>query len=261
MPTIHPTAIVQTGAQLADDVVIDANAHVSAKAKLAAGVHVMQGAGIYGDTSIGCNTKIYPYALVGTPPQDIGYTSEDDVSLIIGENCIIREFATINAGTKKGGGTTKVDDDCFVMTYCHIAHDCCVGKGVIMANNATLAGHVSIGAHTVIGGMTPIHQFVNIGEYCMIGGASAISQDIPPYCLAEGNRAVVKGLNAVGLKRNFEKDDIRALQHAYKELFRTSKPIKVGAQKILDETNNEKVINLCEFILKTSRGIPYERKM
>lgn len=260
MPNIHPSAIIEQGASIAQDVQIGAFTHISKGTVLKSGVEIMQGAQVYGNTTVGENTKIYPYAVVGTPPQDSGYKTEDDVKVIIGKNCKIREFVTINAGTVHGGGITRVGDDCFIMISCHIAHDCQVGNNVIMANNATMAGHSEIGSFTVIGGMTPIHQFVKIGEGCMIGGASAISQDIPPFCLAEGNRAVVKGLNAIGLKRRFEKEDIRALQGAYRKLFRSNQPIKEVANEFLENETNEKVLQLCRFINETTRGIPYERK-
>ncbi len=260
MTNIHPSAIIEKGASIADDVKIAAFTFVSQKAVLKSGVEVMQGAQVYGDTTVGEDTKIYPYAVVGMPPQDSGYTKEDDVKVIIGKNCTIREFVTINAGTKKGGGITRVGDNCFIMIYSHIAHDCQVGSNVTMANNATLAGHAEVGSFTVIGGMTPVHQFVKIGEGCMIGGASAISQDIPPFCLAEGNRAVVKGLNAIGLKRRFEKDDIRALQGAFRKLFRSEKAIKEIADELIKSEKNEQVLKMCSFIKETKRGIPYERK-
>ena len=260
MANIHSNAIIEDGANIADNVKIGAFTFVSKKAVLKAGVEVMQGAQVYGDTTIGENTKIYPYAVVGMPPQDSGYTFEDDVKVIIGKNCKIREFVTINAGTSHGGGVTRIGNDCFIMIYCHIAHDCQIGNNVTMANNATLAGHVEVGSFTVIGGLTPVHQFVKIGEGCMIGGASAISQDIPPFCLAEGNRAVIKGLNAVGIKRRFKKDDIRVLQSAFRKLFRSGKSIKDVAEEFLKNEENEKVLQLCSFIKETTRGIPYERK-
>ena len=260
MSNIHKTAVIEDGAKIGNGAKIGAFTHISAKSVIGDRVEIMQGAGIYGDTMIGEGTKVYPYAIIGMPPQDIGYKSEDAVKVIIGKNNTIREFVTINAGTMHGGGVTRVGDECFIMIYSHIAHDCQVGNHVIMANNATLAGHVEIGSYTVIGGMTPIHQFVKIGEGCMIGGASAISQDIPPFCLAEGNRAVVKGLNAIGIKRRFEKEDIRALQRAYRKLFRSSQPIKDVALEMLKEEKNEKVKQICNFIIETKRGIPYERK-
>lgn len=259
MTNIHPSAIIEEGASLASDVLIGAFAYIQKDVILHSGVEVMQGACIYGKSEIGEGTKIYPYAIIGLPPQDIGHKSEDDVSVIIGKNCTLREYVTINAGTKKGGGITRVGDNCFIMISSHVAHDCQIGSHVIMANGVALGGHVSVGSFTVIGGLTPVHQFVHIGEGCMIAGASAISQDIPPFCLAEGNRAVVKGLNAVGLKRRFDKDDIRALQSAYRKLFRSKNAIKQSASELLASENNEKVRQMCAFILQTKRGIPYER--
>jgi len=260
MAKIHISAIVEDGASIAEDVKIGPFSFISSKAVLKSGVEVMQGAGVYGNTTVGEGTLIYPHAIIGMPPQDSGYISEDDVKVTIGKNCIIREYVTINAGTKHGGGITTVGDNCFLMISTHIAHDCIVGDNVIMANNAGLAGHVEIGSFTIIGGLTPIHQFVKIGEGCMIGGASAISQDIPPFCLAEGNRAVVKGLNAIGIKRRFGKEDIRALQNAYRKLFRSGGAIKDVANELIESESNKKVLQMCNFIKETTRGIPYERK-
>jgi UDP-N-acetylglucosamine acyltransferase len=259
MATIHPTATVETGACLAQDVKVGPYAFIGAQATLHEGVEVMQGAQVCGKTTLHEGVKVHQYAIIGTPPQDLGYQEEDDVEVVVGARTIVREFVTINAGTKKGGGVTRIGSDCFIMIYCHIGHDCQVGERVIMANNATLAGHVEIGAFTVIGGMTPIHQFVKVGEGCMIGGASAISQDIPPFCLAEGNRALVRGLNAVGLRRRFDKETIGALKEAYRQLFRSTLPIKESAQAILETSTNPQVQTLCRFIVATKRGIPYER--
>ncbi len=260
MATIHPTAIVEQGACLADDVKIGAYTFVSAKSVLKQGVELMQGAQVWGTTTIGEGTKVYPCAMIGIQPQDLKYKAGDEVLVEIGANCTIREFVTINGGTLNGGGLTKIGNNSLLMAYCHVAHDCFVGDHVVMANNATLAGHVHIGSFTVIGGMTPIHQFVHIGEGCMIGGASAVSQDIPPFCLAEGNRAIVRGLNKIGLKRRFEQNDILALQGAYRILFRGQKPIKESATDLLENQSNEKVKQLCHFILESTRGIPFERK-
>jgi UDP-N-acetylglucosamine acyltransferase len=259
MPTVHPTAIVETGATLADTAIVGPYAFVSKEAQLDADVEVMQGAQICGKTTLKAGVKVHQYAIIGTPPQDLGYQPEDDVSVVIGEETIVREFVTINAGTKKGGGVTRVGKRCFIMIYCHIGHDCQVSDGVIMANNATLAGHVEIGTRTIIGGLTPIHQFVRIGEGCMIGGASAVSQDIPPFCLAEGNRAIVKGLNAVGLRRHCDKESIIALKKAYRTLFRSDSPLKESATTLLKTEKNPYVHTMCQFIIQTKRGIPYER--
>lgn len=256
---IHPNAIVENGAEIDESATVDAFAFVSSKAKIAKNVHVMQGAQVCNTTTVGEGTRIFPYAMVGTIPQDLKYNEGEETTLEVGKNCTIREFSTVNIGTVGGGGKTVVKDNVLVMNYCHIAHDCIVGKNVILANNATLAGHVTLGDFTVVGGLTPIHQFVTVGEHCMIAGASALSQDIPPFCLAEGNRASLRGLNLTGLRRRFEKEDINALKEAYKNTFRSSNPLKESAEEILKSTENEKVKSFCEFILNTKRGIPYER--
>jgi UDP-N-acetylglucosamine acyltransferase len=198
--------------------------------------------------------------VIGNIPQDVSYNGESG-ELIIGKNNIIREFVTINLPTLKQDKKTVIGDNNFILAYCHIAHDCIVGNNTILANNATLAGHVEIGDFTVIGGLTPIHQFVKIGEGVMIGGASAVSQDIPPFCLAEGNRAKIKGLNLIGLRRRFQREDIDALKKAYSAIFRSNKPLKESAQQISNEIKNEKVEKLCNFIINTKRGIPFERNI
>ncbi len=256
MNDIHKTAIIQEGAIIKKGVKIEAYAFVSKDAIIEEGVCVMQGAQICNKTKIGKNSKIFPYAMVGTIPQDLKYKIGEDTCLEIGENTTIREFSTINTGTIGGGAITKIGNNVLIMNYCHVAHDCILGDNIILANNATLAGHVQVGDFSVIGGLTPVHQFVKIGEYCMIAGASALSQDVPPFCLAEGNRAIVKSLNLIGLRRRFEKSDIDELKIAFNSLFRLSEPTRENAELIMNKTNNEKVKKMCEFIINTKRGIP-----
>ncbi len=258
MRKIHPTAVIEEGASIGEGVEIGAYTFISKDAKLDRGVKILQGAQIHGDTFIGENTVVFYNAVVGSIPQDLKYHGEK-VKLIIGKNNKIREFSFINPGTENGGGVTKIGDNNLIMGYVHIAHDCIIGNNNIFANAVTLAGHVEVGNNAVIGGMTPVHQFVKIGDFAMIGGASAVAQDIPPYCLAEGNRAVVKSLNIVGLRRNFEKDEIDTLKRAYKELFLSGKPLRESALRLLEESESDKVKNLCNFILNTKRGIPFER--
>ena len=260
MQNIHPTAIVEEGAKISPQAVVGPYAFVSAKAVLADGVVVAQGAQIHGHTEIGENTKIFQNAAIGSIPQDLKFKG-GDVKLIIGKNNTIREFTFFNPGTEADRGVTEIGDNNLFMAYTHVAHDCIIGDHNILANNAALAGHVVVGNHVVIGGHTPVHQFVRIGDYAMIGGASAVTQDIPPFCLAEGNRATVRSLNIVGLRRHFEKrEDINALNSAFKKIFRSEGVIKENAQALLQETENEKVKQLCEFIVHSQRGIPYERK-
>lgn len=260
MTHIDKTAIVEEGAKLALHVNIGAYAFVSKEAVLGENVSVGQGAQVCGDIAIGKNTKIYPYAIVGSEPQDLKFDPSEKTSTIIGDNVTIREFVTINRGTVGGGGVTRVGNNILIMNYCHIAHDCQIEDNVIMSNNATLAGHVELGRGVIIGGLTPVHQFVKIGEGTMIGGASAVSQDIPPFCLAEGNRAKIRGLNIIGLRRGASKEDINSLKEAFKLLFRSESALKESATKLLAVSTNEKVKKLCQFILETKRGIPYERQ-
>ena len=216
---------------------------------------------ITGYTKIGNNNHIFSHAVIGSIPQDLKYKGEKTY-LIIGDNNKIREFTLINPGTEGGGGVTKIGNNNLLMGYVHIAHDVIIGNNCILANAATLAGHVVLEDNVVIGGMTPIHQFVKIGEYAMIAGASAVSQDIPPYCLAEGNRAKLRGLNITGLRRKLEnRNDIDEIKRAYKELFESGKPLRETAQNLLKTNNNKYVKHLCEFILNSKRGIPYVRKV
>ncbi|QCD53304.1 acyl-ACP--UDP-N-acetylglucosamine O-acyltransferase [Campylobacter sp. RM16192] len=256
MKNIHKTAVVEDGAKIGKDAIIEAYAYVGKDVVLGNGVLVKQGARIVGDTHIGDFSKIYSYAIVGDIPQDISYKPESDTGVRIGKNATIREFCTINSGTHKGDGLTRIGDSAFIMAYCHIAHDCIIGNNVILANNATLAGHVEMGDFAVVGGLTPVHQFVRIGESCMIAGASALSQDVVPFCLAEGNRAYIRGLNLVGIRRRFDKENVEEINRAYKFLFRHEGGLKEAAGELLKTQNNENVKKMCEFILSTTRGIP-----
>ncbi|BCD68455.1 acyl-ACP--UDP-N-acetylglucosamine O-acyltransferase [Nitratiruptor sp. YY09-18] len=252
---IHPSAIIEEGAKIGDNVTIGANVYVSKNAVIEDDCTIMQGAIIDGKTFIGRGTKIFYNAVIGSIPQDLKYKGEES-ELIIGQNNLIREFTLINPGTEGGGGKTVIGDNNLLMGYVHVAHDCKIGNNCILANAATLAGHVELGDFVVIGGMTPIHQFVRIGDYAMIAGASAVSQDIPPYCLAEGNRAVLRGLNITGLRRRLGREAIDTLKSAYKELFMSGKPLKEVAQK-LAKSEDEHIRKLAQFVLETKRGIPF----
>ncbi len=216
---------------------------------------------ITGWTTIGDNNHIYSHAVVGSEPQDLKYHGEK-TELIIGNNNKIREFTLLNPGTEGGGSVTKIGDNNLLMGYVHIAHDVIIGNNCILANAATLAGHVILEDFVVIGGMTPIHQFVQIGSHAMIAGASAVAQDIPPFTIAEGNRAKLRGLNLTGLRRRFQnRKDIDAIKSAYKELFERGKPLKETANEIFQNSDNEYVRHLCKFVLNSKRGIPYDRKV
>ncbi|NOQ31999.1 MAG: acyl-ACP--UDP-N-acetylglucosamine O-acyltransferase [Helicobacteraceae bacterium] len=259
MSQISPLAIIEDGAVIGENVEIGPYCLISAKATIGDGTKIEQGACIYGKTTIGKNNRIFSYAVIGSIPQDLKFNGED-VELIIGDDNTIREYTLFNPGTKGGGAKTIIGSHNLFMGYVHIGHDVIIGNHCILANAATLAGHVEMGDYVVIGGMTPVHQFVHIGDYAMIAGASALAQDIPPYCMAEGNRAVLRGLNLTGLRRNLDRKEIDELRAAYKELFEAGKPLKDVALELLETTSNHHVKAICNFVLKTKRGIPYERK-
>ena len=259
MSNISPQAIIEDGANIGENVTIAPFCFISKDATIGDDTVIDHSTCIYGKTTIGKNNHIFSHAVIGSVPQDLKFAGEE-VELIIGDNNKIREFTLFNPGTKGGGGKTIIGSHNLFMGYVHIGHDVIVGNHCILANAATLAGHVEMGDYAVIGGMTPIHQFVHIGDYAMVAGASALSQDIPPYCMAEGNRAVLRGLNLTGLRRQLSREDIDALKSAYREMFESGKPLKDVASELVETSENHFVHNLCNFVLKTKRGIPYERK-
>lgn len=257
---ISPLAVIEDGAVIAENVEIGPFCYISAESTIGEGTTIAQGACIYGKTTIGKNNRIFSHAVIGSIPQDLKFNGED-VELIIGDDNTIREFTLFNPGTKGGGGKTIIGSNNLFMGYVHLGHDVIIGNHCILANAATLAGHVELGDYVVIGGMTPVHQFVHIGDFAMVGGASALSQDVPPYCMAEGNRATLRGLNLTGLRRHIERDEINELKSAYRELFESGLPLKDTATKLLKNSEHHYVVkNLCNFVLKTKRGIPFERK-
>jgi UDP-N-acetylglucosamine acyltransferase len=259
MSFIHSSAVIEDGAVLGENVSVGPFVYIGARVKIGDNTTIASHAVIEGDTTIGKNNRIFSHSAIGTIPQDLKYAGED-VQLIIGDNNTIREFTLLNPGTKGGGSVTKIGNGNLLMGYVHLGHDVILGDNCILANGATLAGHVELGNHVVVGGLTPIHQFVHIGDYAMIGGASALAQDIPPFCLAEGNRATLRGLNLTGLRRHIAREEINALKVAYKELFEQGNPLQEVAQRLFETTESEKVRSLCKFIKTSKRGIPFTRK-
>jgi len=255
---IHSTAIIEEGAVIKENVTIGAYAYISAKATIGDNTTIGAYTLIDGKTTIGKNNQIFSHATIGSIPQDLKYNGEE-VELIIGDNNKIREYTLLNPGTAGGGGVTRIGNNNLLMGYVHLGHDVIIGDNCILANGATLAGHVEVGNNVVIGGLTPIHQFVHIGDFAMIAGASALSQDIPPYCLAEGNRAVIRGLNLTGLRRHIAREDIDELKSSYKKLFESGKPMQEVAKEILQNAPCEVVKNLTKFIMESKRGIPFVR--
>ena len=221
MADIHPTAIVEPGAQLADSVSVGAYSIVRSQVRIEAGTRIGPHCVIEGRTTIGRDNTIFQFASLGAAPQDKKYAGEP-TELHIGARNTIREFCTFNLGTAQDAGATRIGDDNWVMAYVHIAHDCQVGSQTILANNATLAGHVHVGDWAIIGGLTGIHQFVKVGAHVMAGFASHISQDVPPFMLVDGNPLAVRGFNAEGLRRRgFDAQRIAAVKQMHRLLYRS----------------------------------------
>ena len=253
---IHSTAIVDSAAEIDKGVKIDAYAVIKGNVKIKKGTTIGHHAYIEGPTEIGENNKIFQFASIGSPPQDLKYKGED-TKLLIGNGNIFREFVTINRGTPTGNGYTQIGNRNFFMAYSHVAHDCVVEDEVVLANNATLAGHILVQKRAIIGGLSAVHQFSRIGAYAMIAGKTGIVKDVPPYMLASGPRAKLFGLNVIGLERNgFTKEEINALKKAYNILFKRKSKFSDAVDTISKELSNYKVIRfLLDFLKDSKRGI------
>lgn len=249
MSNIHPTAIIEDGAKIADGVHIGPYCVIGHEVTLHSGVRLHGHVCISGRTLIDEGTEIFPFASIGYQPQDLKYHGEPS-GLTIGKGNTIREHVTINPGTEGGGMMTKVGNHCLFMVGAHIAHDCQVGDHVILANNATLAGHVSVGDGAIIGGLAAIHQFVRIGRFAIIGGMSGVEKDVIPYGSVIGERASLAGLNLVGLKRrNTERETIHALRGAYRELFESSEGILAERIRVVrDMYQHAEVDEMLDFL-------------
>lgn len=248
MTNIHPSAVVSEKASVADDVKIGPFCVVGDDVTLQAGVELKSHVVVDGVTTIGEGTTVYPFASLGTAPQDLKFAGEKS-ELIIGKNNTIREHVTMNPGTKDGGMKTVVGDNCLFMMACHVAHDCVVGDRVIMANNATLAGHVHVGDNVILGGLSAVHQFIRIGHGAIIGGMSGVESDVIPFARVKGERANLAGLNLIGLERGgASKDDIRALQKAYKSLFDTKGTLDERIARVGTEfSDNDSIMQIVSF--------------
>lgn len=254
MTSIHETAVVDAAAKIGADVSIGPYCVVGPDVTLGDGVILKSHVVIEGITEIGEGTKIFPFASIGTAPQDLKFKGEKS-KLIIGRNNVIREHATMNPGTEGGGMETRVGDNCLFMIGSHVAHDCVVGNHVIMANNATLAGHVSVGDFAVIGGLAAVHQFVRIGEHSMIGGLSGVEHDVIPFGSVMGERANLAGLNLVGLKRRgFDRETIHGIRAAYRGLFEGDGTLEERLVSVSEEfADNAVVQQVTDFIRRESK--------
>jgi len=249
MTDIHPSAVIDPQAELADDVTIGPFCQIGPDVRIETGCRLESHVVIMGRTTLGGHCRVFPFASLGHRPQDLKYRGEES-DLIIGSNNQIREHVTMHPGTAHGGGTTRVGNDGLFMVGVHVAHDCQVGDGVIMANNATLAGHVEMDDHAFLGGLSAVHQFVRIGRQAMIGGLAGVEADVIPYGMVLGNRAYLNGLNIIGMKRRgVDRDDIQGLRNAYRALFMTDGTFADRLNDVVEDyQDNDRVIEVIDFI-------------
>ncbi len=254
-PRIHPTAIVDPGAELEDGVEVGPYAIVGPNVKIGAGTTLGPHAYIERNTQVGRECVIAKGAVLGTDPQDLKYEGEDTL-LVVGDGTTIREFATLNRGTRVSGKTT-VGSGCLLMAYSHIAHDCVIGNRVIIANAVQMGGHVVIEDYASVGGICALHQFIRIGAYAFIGGASRVPKDVVPYVRAAGNPLELYGLNTVGLeRRGFSKTARLELKRAYRILFKSELNISQAIAELrLHEDVTPEVEHLIDFIEASERGV------
>jgi UDP-N-acetylglucosamine acyltransferase len=260
MPFVHPTALVDPRAELADDVEIGAFAIVGPAVRIGAGSSVGAHAVLSGRTTIGKGNRIFPHAAIGGEPQDKKHAGED-TELVIGDGNTIREFCTFNTGTVQGGGITRVGSGNWIMAYAHVAHDCRVGDHCVIANAVTFAGHVEVGDWVILGGLTGVHQFVRIGSHAMAGGGTVLLQDLPPFVICNGNPAAAHGLNSEGLKRRgFTAEAVATLRRAYKAIYKDGLTAAEACDRVAQlaveiPASAADLQLLAEFVRNSRRGI------
>ena len=249
----HKTSIIDKNAKISKNVKIGPYTIIGPNVEIDKNVEIHSHVNIVGNTKIGAKTKIFPFASIGTAPQDLKFKGEKN-SLLIGKNNTIREYVTINPGTQDGGGITTIGNNCLFMISSHIAHDCKIGNNVIIANNVPLGGHVIIEDSVIIGGNSAVQQFTRIGRLAMVGGMTGVLKDVIPFGLSFGNRNYLKGINLIGLRRNkYENKTIIELDEAYKKIFST-KNLHENLSKINGEFKNNKLVQeVTEFISKDKK--------
>jgi len=256
MASIHPTAIVAPGAELADDVEIGPYTVIGEHVEMGAGTTVGSHAVITGHTRIGAHNRIFHLVSLGEAPQDKKYAGEP-TRLVIGDHNVIREFCTFNTGTVQDQGVTRIGSHNWIMAYAHIAHDCVVGDNTIFANNASIAGHVEIGDWVILGGFTGVHQFCKVGAHAMTSASSLVLKDVPPYVLVAGQPAAPYSMNNEGLKRRgFSPETLAALKRAYKTLYREGNTLEEASAKLAEQAATcAEITPLLDFIARSERGI------
>ncbi len=252
---IHPTAVVDSAAELDEGVVVGPYAVIGPRVRIATGTHVDAGAQLRGPTEIGPDNHIYSGACVGFEPQDLKYEGEESF-LVIGARNRIREYTTINRGTAVGGGTTSIGDENLLMAYAHIGHDCTVGNRTVFVNNATLGGHVEVGDDVTIGAFSSVHQFCRIGRHAYIGGYSVITRDALPFVKTVGIRPACYGINRIGLERKgFEAKRLKLLEAAYRILVRSKLSTPTALERLREMAENGDVAYFADFVASSERGV------
>tara|TARA_B100000131_G_scaffold224504_1_gene216110 strand:+ start:1569 stop:2339 length:771 start_codon:yes stop_codon:yes gene_type:complete len=255
MIKIDKTSIIDPNAEIADNVVIGPYCIIEKNVKIGEGTIIKPYVNIKSNTTIGKNNTIYQNSVLGENPQDLKFKGEETF-LIIGDNNIIRECCTLNRGTDYAYKTI-IGNDCLLMAYAHVAHDCIVKDKVILANGVQLGGHVEVGYHATVGGMSPVHQFCKIGEHAFIGGRRLVLQDVPPYILATGEPVQYSGINSIGLRRrNFDSDQRSLIKKAYKFIYRSKLNTTDAISSIKENLEQTKEINnIVKFVENSERGI------
>ncbi|MBT8062631.1 MAG: acyl-ACP--UDP-N-acetylglucosamine O-acyltransferase [Xanthomonadales bacterium] len=252
----HETAIIDSGAEIDEDVDIGAYSIVGPSVRIAGGTRIGPHVVVSGKTTIGKNNRFFQFSSIGEVPQDKKYAGEE-TELIIGDDNTIREFCTFNIGTVQGGGVTRIGNDNWIMAYVHIAHDCIIGNHVIMANNSTLGGHCTVGDHAILSGFSLVHQFVEIGDHSFISFASHVNRSIPPYVTVAGEKAKARGVNTEGLKRRgFTPEQVQNVRRAYRTLYRSGLSLDEARQKLAEMAKHSTEIEpLVTFLDQVDRSI------
>ncbi len=255
MMNVHPTAVIEDGAELGDDIKIGAFSVIGPDVKIGANTVVRSHVVIEGNTTIGKDCNLYSFACIGTQTQDLKFKG-GKTSVEIGDRTTLREYVTVNSGTNEGE-ITRVGSDCTILAYCHVAHACDVGDGVIMSNGTTLAGDVIVENQAIIGGLTGVHQFTRIGRLCMVGACSKIVKDCPPFMIVDGHPPRVRGVNSIGMERKAVCSEAREiLKRAHRILFRQELSTQQAIEEIRKSlTPCEELNQLIAFIENSKRGI------
>jgi UDP-N-acetylglucosamine acyltransferase len=253
---IHPTAVVEQGAEIDPSCEIGPYAVIGPQVKMGPRNVVGAHAVLDGDTTFGEGNRVFPHACIGQIPQDLKFHGEK-TKIVIGDRNIFREFITVHLGTEGGGGVTRIGSKCLMMANSHVAHDVQMGDGCILANSVALAGHVVLEDHVIVGGLAGVHQFTRVGRLAFISGGALVVMDVPPYCTAQGDRAELQGLNTVGLSRaGFTEEQIARVKKAYKALFRSKLGLREAISQVRAEYGSQpEIAHFLSFLEGSQRGI------